>query len=610
MTEQFVLRVDGMMCQNNCGNTVQNALSAVDGVSSAEVNFESSSAIVEGSCSLSDIVNAVLDIGFEAMPIEDTAPSHRLLVEGMMCQKNCGTTVQNALRNVPGVVWATVAFNLKEARVWGTASLENLIDAVECVGFDATVLDGPASSQPTPTAPDNTYAVTGLRAEDVEILRHNLLLVDGVLAVKINVIAGKIDIWGFAESDDIISTLVKQNVYLLSDKRTVKSNPHDTMSAYRVTGMTCANCVRSIERNLLQAAGVTSVRIALLSGRTEVSHDPALITPEQIQAAIMQLGYEAEILQETSNKREILLSITGMSCASCANKIERAVMNIPGVQGASVSALTNKGKFTLSPEANARHVVDTITNLGYTASLAHEESSTENHELIVWRRLLIFASIFGLPVMILHLAMSNSMSLMETMDHPVLCSGGITLNHLIMLALNGPLQIIVGYRFYRGAFLSAIHCGFGMDFLVVTGTTVTFAYSLMQFVLSCHSHVPSKNVFFETSGMLLLFVTLGKYLESYAKGSTTSAMTSLLALQPRNAVLVERMGTSGENEVTKEIDSQLLQKDDVVKILPGARLPTDGEVILGYSHVDESMITGNNNAISTSNMNRRKYSCG
>jgi len=334
------------------------------------------------------------------------------------------------------------------------------------------------------------------------------------------------------------------------------------------------------------------VRIALLSGRTEVSHNPSLIRADEIQSMISQLGYEAEPLQEASNQREVVLAINGMSCASCANKIERAVSGIPGVISSSISALTNKGKFVLSPDANIRHVIDTITNLGYDASLAHEETSSENHEIIVWRRLLIFATIFGLPVMVLHLAMSNSMSLMMMMDEPVLCSGGITLNHVVMLALNGPLQIIVGYRFYRGALLSAMHCGFGMDFLVVVGTSITFAYSLLQVIFSCQTHTPSKNVFFETSGMLLLFVTLGKYLESYAKGSTASAMTSLLALQPRNAVLVERMGNSSENEVTREVDSQLLQKDDIVKILPGARLPTDGIVVLGYSHVDESMITG------------------
>jgi Cu+-exporting ATPase len=101
---------------------------------------------------------------------------------------------------------------------------------------------------------------------------------------------------------------------------------------------------------------------------------------------------------------------------------------------------------------------------------------------------------------------------------PAACNGGITAGQTVMLALNAPLQFGVGYRYYRAAFLGAINGNFGMDCLVVTGTTVTFVYSLTQLYLACEASIPTKHVFFEVSGMLLMFVTFGKFVEAYAKG--------------------------------------------------------------------------------------------
>jgi P-type Cu+ transporter len=224
-----------------------------------------------------------------------------------------------------------------------------------------------------------------------------------------------------------------------------------------------------------------------------------------------------------------------------------------------------------------------------------------------------------------------------TLEQPVspqVCHSSITRNQLLMAALNTPLQFIVGYRFYRGAFLSALHGSFGMDCLVVTGTTITFVYSALQFFFACYSGSTSESVhmFFETSGMLLMFVTIGKYIEAYAKGATASAMTSLLKLQPRKAFLVVNASAgpqkSDETSTTntapttttsaslsppstsrpmspsdimdddwveqevKEIDLELIDRNDIIKVYPGERFPTDGEVVRGSSYVDESLITG------------------
>lgn len=173
-------------------------------------------------------------------------------------------------------------------------------------------------------------------------------------------------------------------------------------------------------------------------------------------------------------------------------------------------------------------------------------------ELDGWWKLMCFSLCFGVPVLLLHLTMaimrSRSMSTMpmsgeESANHsanifmhtvPLLCHGtGITVGQAIMVALNLPVLFIVGGRYYRSAIVSAMHCSFGMDFLVMTGSSVTFLYSIIELLYSCHHGVPAKHVFFEAIGMLLMFVTVGKYIEAYAKGKSAQAITTLLKLQPK-----------------------------------------------------------------------------
>jgi Cu+-exporting ATPase len=136
-------------------------------------------------------------------------------------------------------------------------------------------------------------------------------------------------------------------------------------------------------------------------------------------------------------------------------------------------------------------------------------------------------------VMTLHLTMTSSEDVMMMLDMPLACHGGVNYMQGIMFALNLPILLIVGYRYYKGAVVGAMHGSFGMDCLVTTGTSITFLYSCVQLSLACASHTPTKHTFFETTGMLLMFVTVGKYIEAYAKRRSFAAISNLLKLQPR-----------------------------------------------------------------------------
>lgn len=671
-----VLKVNGMMCQNNCGTTVYNALMSVQGVVSAVVSFATHSAKIIHTVDPIKLIQVIEDIGFEADFIESTKPSHTFKVLGMMCQKNCGTTVENALRNVPGVLWAKVDFPTQKAEVWDNLSNSNILkDAVEDVGFEA-IFDGPMSKEANTVndeEPDSVYWVEKKVSElDAPKIREILLSIDGVLSIDIDYRYHLIKVWGFADIpfvqkilkdsgfpvqvfqsvDDAINSQKERKQRLTATAtmsppadKSIEDNGHTYVAHLLVGGMSCANCAKSIESNLMKKAGILSVRVALLSGRVEVIYDDSVFGKvDQIGPIITSLGYSAKYEGDSQRygsvtkkrSKKLQVKINGMSGSSSAKEIESAIKKLKGVLQADVSVTTSLGNFVLEDSSisggiGPRAIIEEIQKMGYwckhipSQEQETDKDSLESADIQEWWRLLIISLIFGLPVVILHLAMMTSDDVMMMLEEPGICDGTISINQTLMAILNTPLQFIVGYRFYRGAFLSALHGSFGMDCLVVTGTTITYVYSSIQLFFACYSGYTSIHMFFETSGMLLLFVTIGKYIEAYAKGATASAMTSLLKLQPRKAFLVsftssslsETYTTSSssilstsssssslpstpvditdddwiEQEV-KEIDIELIDRNDIIKVFPGERIPTDGEVVRGSSYVDESLITG------------------
>ena len=380
--------------------------------------------------------------------------------------------------------------------------------------------------------------------------------------------------------------------------------------------MSCASCVRCVESGLIKIQAVKSVRIGLLSEKAEIVYDGLQIEPEEIVAAIKSLGYGASVVKISklgSLNKEVYVSIAGMSCSNCSAKIEKDLLTLPGIVSANVSCTLNKACIVIDESVGnalgVRDLMERIESLGYGCSLSSDSGagSTDGFEDIrQWQQLLTVALVLGLPVLLLHMTMSHFPLLMGLYTEPMLCSGGISAGNVLTGTASSFMQVLVGYKFYRSALLGALHSNFGMDCLVVTGTTITFVYSCVQLYYSCKSHVIARHIFFEASAMLLMFVTLGKFIEAYAKGKTVSAITNLLKMQPRNALLLSNALKSGvtidsseaavrdiiHREVLKEISIDLVQRGDILKVLPGSRIPTDGFILYGSTHVDESMITG------------------
>lgn len=662
------LKVEGMMCQKNCGSTVQSALESVPGVTKVVVSHPQGTAMVWLSSSSSffnsnSLVSVIEDVGYGAEITEDRSkvnssvesngvnvesnPDIVLEVEGMMCQKNCGSTVQSALEGVGAVSKAMVSYPEKKAYIWikrekFAVSTQLLMSAIEDVGYDARVLidnrnvfgnesfadEEVGSSMPSP---DLSVFVRGIDNTDANVIERVLLSMEGVFNVHIDVVSKHVNIWGYAERSKVVARLLGKGYRVehedgegfVSEKNTIEMVdihnpivPPGKFIKLKVNGSNQADEVTATLNSIPYLKADLSKRIIT------VIFDEEHINEERLREILVERGLEKYILSDDDcagkpGKKEFRYSIRGMSCGNCAVKIEKALAKMPGVVSASVSVMTHQGLAvvddTVLHACGPRDLMDKVKSLGYDCELLMGDKSGSSNEenereLAQWRRLTIISLVFGLPVLVLHLTSHYNDVLMEFMMQPALCHGGIDVGQVVMIILNSIMLVSVGYKFYRGALVSAVHGSFGMDFLVMTGTFITFAYSAVKIYFACALQQPTEHVFFEVTGMLLLFVTIGKYIESYAKGKSATSVAELLKLQPREAYLVSDSSADEildpdikdpnvHEEHVKLISVNLLQKGDVVKVLPGGRIPTDGRIVFGNSYVDESTITGESNPV-------------
>eukprot|EP00879_Flechtneria_rotunda_P007448 GHRR01007813.1.p1 GENE.GHRR01007813.1~~GHRR01007813.1.p1 ORF type:complete len:490 (+),score=138.59 GHRR01007813.1:1423-2892(+) len=362
-----------------------------------------------------------------------------------------------------------------------------------------------------------------------------------------------------------------------------------------VMGMTCAACSGSVERGLLALPGVQHAAVAITSGEAEVTYQPTVVTAEAIAAAVDDLGFEAHILSQ-AGLESCTLGVLGMTCSACSSAVQKALCAVPGVSSAAVSELSGKAQVWFNPATTGpRAFLDAITAAGFTGALVTgDESRAPDHraELKQWADLLYMALVFTVPVFILAMVLPMLPGTEIVLSAPLF---GFRVDELLKWALATPVQFWIGWRFHRNAWKALKRGVANMDVLVALGTDASYFYSVIsilhhRFLQHDKSHYTPTD-FFETCAMLITVVILGKYLECAAKGKTSAAIQALLALTPDTATLVELDNDGGViNEET--VSSSLIHHGDFIKVLPGGRIPADGEIVMGASYINEAMITG------------------
>ncbi|KAI1371815.1 heavy metal translocatin [Hypoxylon crocopeplum] len=582
-----------------------------------------------------------------------------LRVGGMTCGA-CTSAVEAGFKGVDGVGSVSVSLVMERAVVMHDPQrvlAEQIQEIIEDRGFDAEVLatdlpsplptprlgaiedddDGPSNTVTTiavegmtcgacTSAIEGGFAdVTGVKHFSISLLSERAVVEHDAALLPTDQIIEIIEDRGFGATL-ISSEESKPNKKHVSEYSEPKSTIASTTVA--IEGMTCGACTSAVESGFTGLDGVLRFNISLLAERAVITHDTTKISSEKITEIIEDRGFGAKVIStqvESSDhsgaSTTAQFKIYGDPDASAARTIEETLLALPGVSSVKLRMSTSRLVVSHQPTVTGlRVIVEEIEKLGFNALVADNddnnaqlESLAKTREIQEWRRAFQVSLSFAIPVFFI--------GMIFPMAIPVLDFGGLELlpglflGDVICLVLTIPIQFGIGKRFYVSAYKSIKHKSPTMDVLVVLGTSAAFFFSVSAMVVSFlfPPHNRPKTIF-DTSTMLITFVTLGRFLENRAKGQTSKALSRLMSLAPSMATIYadpiaaekaaedwDTITDSGKPETpardgnaaeAKVIPTELISVGDIVIIRPGDKIPADGTIVRGETYVDESMVTG------------------
>ncbi|KAJ5631090.1 uncharacterized protein N7484_011190 [Penicillium longicatenatum] len=575
------VKVDGMTC-GACTSAVEGAFTDVEGAGEVSVSLIMGRAAIQHDPSIlspSKIAEMIEDRGFDAAVLsteehvksvvtdaQETPRTYSsmttLAIEGMTCGA-CTSAVESGLTNVAGIDSVNVSLLSERAVVEHNVDIispEQVAEIIEDRGFGARVLETKASAGPD----------------------------DG-------------------------STLAD----MIEDQR------GHMVTTVAIGGMTCGACTSSVQNAFADVDGVVSFNISLLAERAVIVHDRSILTAKAILAIVDDAGFDASIVSSEAQEplsrktQQLNLSLHGLRDASSASALERDLSARPGIKFASIT-LSN-AQLSIAFDASVigiRSVFDVIEAAGYNALItdvddtnAQLESLSKTKEIQEWRRAFIVSVSFAVPVFFINMLIPMYMRSIDFGRFQLF--SGLYLGDLVCLALTIPVQFGIGRRFYITSFKSLKHRSPTMDVLVMLGTSAAFFYSCFTMAMAILSEDHKRpSTVFDTSTMLITFITLGRWLENRAKGQTSAALSRLMSLAPsmttiyEDPIAAEKVADAWASQNAqpalaedstvnqKLIPTELIQVGDIVILHPGDKVSADGIVIRGESYVDESMITG------------------
>ncbi|RQS95322.1 heavy metal translocating P-type ATPase [Burkholderia seminalis] len=542
-----------------------------------------------------------------------------LSVDGMHCG-GCTGRVQRALAAVPGVVDAVVDLDTHTATVTAQDTVEpgRLVDAIGEAGYRAAVRDAALEAGATTHAAhglhdDTPSAAATARASAATIeldidgmtcascvsrVEKALANVPGVTRASVNLATERATVDAAAGvSASQLADAVKQAGYgatpTAPDIAIPSAAPATPVSIeLDIDGMTCASCVSRVEKALANVPGVTRASVNLATERATVDA-AAGVSASQLADAVKQAGYGATPVAVAAPaaaspaSADLELEIGGMTCASCAGRVEKALAAVPGVARASVNLATERASVHGAGALDAATLIAAVTTAGYQASLvaapsagaptgadaqparpAQDADARKRREAIRERNLVIGSAVLSAPLIAPMLVAPFGIDLM--------------LPGWLQLVLASIVQFGFGARFYRAAWHAVKARTGNMDLLVALGTSAAYGLSLWM-LLRDPAH--PGHLYFEASAVIVTLVRFGKWLESRAKRQATEAIRALNALRPDRARVVE-------HGVERDVPLAQVRVGTQVSIRPGERVPVDGRIVSGRSHIDESLITG------------------
>ncbi len=338
-----------------------------------------------------------------------------------------------------------------------------------------------------------------------------------------------------------------------------------------ILGMTCANCVATVERNLKKVEGVDTANVNLSSERAAVSYDPKKANLNDFIDRVQRAGYEVAM-------GEASLGIKNLTDSADSQRLEKVINNIEGVIEASVNLAAEKALVKYVPTVVSQNDLRRqIRSAGFETlepdvEIEDAEAKARQKEIAEQKRLLIIGLIFTIPLFIV--SMGRDMGLL-----PAHLAHATWMNYLFW-ALATPVQFYVGWQYYVNGYKSIRNGSANMDVLVALGSSAAYFYSIPIALGFIPGHV-----YFETGAVIITLVKLGKFFEAKAKGGASDAIRKLMDLRPRKAYIIR-------DGIETEVPVDQVEPGDIVLVHPGEKIPVDGVVVDGRSSVDESMLTG------------------
>ncbi|KAJ4296959.1 Cu(2+)-transporting P-type ATPase [Collariella sp. IMI 366227] len=580
------LKVEGMTC-GACTSAVEGAFKGVDGVGNISVSLVMERAVVihdPQRISADTIREMIEDRGFDAEVLSTDLPSPMtprasfgafptdssppmlvttVAIEGMTCGA-CTSAVESGFKDVPGVKHFSISLLSERAVIEHDPALlttDAIREVIEDRGFDAEIVESvekAPEAQPTPDVAKTASTAT---------------------------------------------------------------------TTVAIEGMTCGACTAAVEEGFKGVDGVLRFNISLLAERAVITHYPAKLPAAKIAEIIEDRGFDARILSTTfdsmdhaSGASTAQFKVYGNLDAAAAKAIEEKLTALPGINSVRLALSTSRLTVVHLPNVTGlRAIVEAVESVGFNALVADNddnnaqlESLAKTREINEWKRACIISSSFAVPVFLISMIIPMCLPALDFGAIRLLA--GLYLGDVVCLVLTIPVQFGIGKRFYKSAYKSIKHGSPTMDVLVVLGTSCAFFFSVMSmlvsFVFPPHTR-PS--TIFDTSTMLISFITLGRFLENRAKGQTSKALSRLMSLAPSMATIyadpiaAEKAAEGWNSEVDTEdsrqpvdgnaaeekvIPTELIQVGDIVILRPGDKIPADGVLVRGETYVDESMVTG------------------
>ena len=352
---------------------------------------------------------------------------------------------------------------------------------------------------------------------------------------------------------------------------------------YDVKGMTCTACAGAIERGLGKLEGIKSASVNFATEKVKIEYDETKYDFEKLKNEVKKIGYG---LSDGDTTKKVSISISGMTCSACSTAVEKSVSKLEGIKKAAVNSANGTGYFEYDPNmTNIGKIKEKITEAGYKpldADMKEEEKEDlYNKEIRSLGIRFIVSLIFVLPL--LYIAMGHMMGLhLSDFINPEINPENFALVQVILVI---PI-LIAGNGFFVRGFRNLAKRTPNMDSLIAVGTSAAVLYGIFSVyqIFSGHIHY-AMDLYFESAGVIITLILLGKFLEAKTKGKTSGAIKKLIGLQPKKAVIIK----DGE---PREVLIEEINTGDIILVKPGEKIPVDGIVVKGTTSIDESMLTG------------------